>query len=124
MQFFQHYTLYVMCTFHYTLKLPNGRGENHKIVLIESSNYYSFCRTHIDGGNNKESKLFANCYQNSLSLAIDNNCILIAFPNISAGVYGFPKEPVAKIAIRKGKPFLFSNKLITKVFFCCFDSEN
>jgi O-acetyl-ADP-ribose deacetylase (regulator of RNase III) len=76
------------------------------------------------GGNANESELLAGCYRNSLSLAAENNCTSIAFPNISTGVYGFPKELAAYIAIREVRLFLDANKLVSRVFYCCFDSEN
>jgi len=76
------------------------------------------------GGNSNESNLLESCYRKSLSLAVENNCSSIAFPNISTGVYGFPKELAANISIREVQTFLFTNKSIKKVFFCCFDSEN
>lgn len=76
------------------------------------------------GGNTNENELLASCYRMSLSLAVENNCTSIAFPNISTGVYGFPKELAADIAIREVQSFLLKNKSIRKVFFCCFDSEN
>ena len=76
------------------------------------------------GGNTNENELLASCYRMSLSLAVENNCTSIAFPNISTGVYGFPKELAAGIAIREVQSFLLKNKSISKVFFCCFDSEN
>ena len=76
------------------------------------------------GGNANESELLAGCYRNSLSLAVENSCTSIAFPNISTGVYGFPKELAADIAIREVRLFLEANKLVSKVFYCCFDSEN
>jgi O-acetyl-ADP-ribose deacetylase (regulator of RNase III) len=57
-------------------------------------------------------------------LAVENNCTSIAFPNISTGVYGFPKEIAAEIAIREVRSFVFTNKSISQVLFCCFDSEN
>lgn len=76
------------------------------------------------GGENNESDLLANCYMNSLSLAVGNNCTSIAFPNISTGIYGFPKKLAADIAIREVRSFILTNKMISKVFFCCFDSEN
>lgn len=47
----------------------------------------------------KKEKL-ADCYQNSLKLAADNNCKTIAFPNISTGIYKFPKNEAAKIAVQ------------------------
>ena len=76
------------------------------------------------GGNNNESNLLASCYRNSLLLAVDNKCSSVAFPNISTGVYGFPKELAADIAVREVRSFLIANKSISKVLFCCFDSEN
>ena len=76
------------------------------------------------GGENDEPGLLASCYRASLSLAFTNNCTSIAFPNISTGVYGFPKALAAEIAICEVRSFLQTNKSITKVFFCCFDSEN
>jgi len=76
------------------------------------------------GGHNNERTLLANCYRNSLALAIENNCTSIAFPNVSTGVYGFPKEIAAEIAIHEVRSFLLANKSITQVLFCCFDSEN
>jgi O-acetyl-ADP-ribose deacetylase (regulator of RNase III) len=76
------------------------------------------------GGGSNESDLLASCYRKSLSLAVENNCTTIAFPNISTGVYGFPKELAANIAFREVQTFLFTNNSITKVLFCCFDSEN
>jgi O-acetyl-ADP-ribose deacetylase (regulator of RNase III) len=76
------------------------------------------------GGQNNESELLANCYRNSLKIAAENNCSSIAFSNISTGVYGFPKQFAAGIAVPEVQSFLITNKTIAKVFFCCFDSEN
>lgn len=76
------------------------------------------------GGDSNERNLLASCYQKSLSLAVEYNCTSIAFPNISTGIYGFPKELAANIAIPEVQTFLVANKSIRKVLFCCFDSEN
>lgn len=76
------------------------------------------------GGANNELQLLANCYKNSLKLAVENNCKTIAFPNISTGIYGFPKDEAAVIAIKEVKKFLASNESIEKVLFVCFDQEN
>ena len=71
-----------------------------------------------------EAALLAACYQNSLNLAIKHNLSSIAFPNISTGIYRYPKEEAAKIAINTVREFLDQNDLITKVYFVCFDEEN
>ena len=76
------------------------------------------------GGFNHEKELLAACYRNSLMLAVQYHCTSIAFPNISTGVYGFPKELAAGIATRETSRFLAGNQTLKKVLFCCFDSEN
>jgi len=77
-----------------------------------------------NGGTNNESEKLANCYKNSLKLAVENNCKTIAFPNISTGVYRFPKEKAAKIAVDTVSEFLANTDKIEKVIFVCFDEEN
>ena len=69
-------------------------------------------------------QLLTNCYTNSLQLAADNHCSSIAFPNISTGVYSFPKDRAAKVAVAAVKAFLQQNGKIDKVIFVCFDDEN
>ncbi|HEY9002524.1 MAG TPA: O-acetyl-ADP-ribose deacetylase [Mucilaginibacter sp.] len=68
--------------------------------------------------------LLSNAYRNSLQLATENDVKIIAFPNISTGIYHFPKDKAAEIAIRTVKDFLSSNTKIEKVIFVCFDEEN
>ncbi|MEO5995993.1 MAG: O-acetyl-ADP-ribose deacetylase [Chitinophagaceae bacterium] len=76
------------------------------------------------GGNNNEGQNLADCYSNSLQLAVDNDCRTVAFPNISTGVYGFPKVKAAKIAVEAITTFLSQSSKIDKVIFVCFDEEN
>ncbi len=75
-----------------------------------------------NGDEEKGSKLLANCYNNSLKLAESLEVKTIAFPNISTGVYRFPKELAGKIAIDEVKNF--KSEVIEKVIFVCFDDEN
>lgn len=77
-----------------------------------------------NGGNKNEETKLASCYTNSLQIALDNNCKTIAFPNISTGIYGFPKDLAAKISVKTVIEFLSTNGIIDKVLFVCFDSEN
>jgi O-acetyl-ADP-ribose deacetylase (regulator of RNase III) len=72
----------------------------------------------------KANALLANAYLNSLKLAVDNNIETIAFPNISTGVYHFPKQQAAEIAVNTVNDFLKNNQQIQKVIFVCFDEEN
>jgi O-acetyl-ADP-ribose deacetylase (regulator of RNase III) len=77
-----------------------------------------------NGGHKKEPELLANCYTNSLKLAVENNIKTIAFPNISTGIYGYPKREAATVAVTAVKEFLATNDSIEKVIFVCFDDEN
>lgn len=76
-----------------------------------------------NGGKSNEDKLLANCYINSLKLAVENKIKTIAFPAISTGVYHFPLERATKIAASEVKKFLEKNESIEKVIFVCFDEE-
>ena len=77
-----------------------------------------------NGGKEDEAQLLANAYRNSLILAVSNSVGSIAFPNISTGIYRFPKKLAAEIAIREVNDFLNNDTTIQKVIFCCFDEEN
>lgn len=77
-----------------------------------------------NGGKNKEEEKLADCYWNSLLLAVENDCSSIAFPNISTGIYGFPKNKAARIGVNTVSEFLETSKAVKKVIFVCFDEEN
>lgn len=76
------------------------------------------------GGNNNESELLKSCYESCLNLAVDNKITSIAFPNISTGVYGFPKQLASEIAVDTVRKFLDQNPQIEQVYFVCFDEDN
>lgn len=76
------------------------------------------------GGDKKEKKQLASCYQNSLELASKNNIKSIAFPAISTGVYRFPVEKAAHIALYETKKFLAENETIDKVIFVLFSERD
>jgi len=76
------------------------------------------------GGTRNEAALLARCYASSLKLAAENHCKSIAFPNISTGIYGYPKKQAAAIAINEVSRFLKTDKTIERVIFVCFDDEN
>lgn len=77
-----------------------------------------------NGGNRKEAEKLESCYRNSLQLAQDNGCKTIAFPGISTGIYRFPKEAAAQIALRTIKDFLDGHDLPEKVILVSFDAES
>ncbi|MFD2514848.1 O-acetyl-ADP-ribose deacetylase [Pontibacter locisalis] len=77
------------------------------------------------GGNQNEPELLASCYRNSLALAEENGVQSIAFPNISTGVYGYPKEKAAKVAVKAVREYLQQNNTsLQSITFVCFDEEN
>jgi O-acetyl-ADP-ribose deacetylase (regulator of RNase III) len=78
------------------------------------------------GGGQREPELLANCYRNSLRLAAEHQLQSMAFPNISTGVYGYPKEKAAQVAVQTVKEYLqqHQNTSIEEVIFICFDEEN
>ena len=77
-----------------------------------------------NGGNHNEKAKLANCYLNSLRLAVEHGLKSIAFPNISTGVYRFPKKEAAELAVKNIYKFLLNNSTIEKVIVVCFDDEN
>ena len=76
------------------------------------------------GGNNGEPEVLANCYRNSLSVAVGANLRTIAFPAISTGIYGYPALQAAKVAIKAIAEFLKDNSApIDEILLVCFDDK-
>jgi len=69
------------------------------------------------GGNRGEPETLANCYRNSLGVAVENDIRTIAFPAISCGVYRYPIGDAARIAVQTTREFLRSNDSISEVTF-------
>jgi O-acetyl-ADP-ribose deacetylase (regulator of RNase III) len=76
------------------------------------------------GGIGDENLLLASCYQTSLALAKEKKIRTIAFPGISTGVYRFPKDLAALIAVNETKRFLSKNSKPEKVIFVVYDDDN
>ena len=75
------------------------------------------------GGINNEENLLRSCYLRSMELATANHCQSIAFPNISTGVYHFPKEKAAEIAVETIRSYMQEVTQPRQVYFVCFDEE-
>jgi len=77
-----------------------------------------------DGGRANEDALLADCYRNSLKLGEGNGLRMVAFPAISTGVFGFPKERAARIAVREVRAFLDQDVGVEQVIFACFSERD
>ena len=76
------------------------------------------------GGSDRERDLLASCYRESLRLAVEHQLESIAFPGISTGIFGYPKEEAAAVAIGEVSGFLESDMRVRQVIFCVFDDES
>lgn len=76
------------------------------------------------GGKSNEDGLLADCYRNSLRVAVENGCKTVAFPAISTGVYSFPLERATDIALGEIKTFLEADSMIDRVICCCFGKRD
>lgn len=76
------------------------------------------------GGTNGEPELLASCYRRSLEIAIRHGIQTIAFPSISTGIYGYPIELAAKVAVGTVTSFTDTEGVLTEVFFCCFSATD
>ena len=76
------------------------------------------------GGMNDEDEKLASCYRWSFRLAEENNCRSIAFPAVSTGVYGFPKDRAASIALRETCSYIQNGGALDRILFVAFDAEN
>ena len=75
------------------------------------------------GGNHNEPELLASCYRSSLRLAEENGCRTLAFPSISTGVYRFPLEKAAAVAVKEILEFLEHSQVVREVTLVCFDDR-
>jgi len=106
-----------------------GRCKTGEAVITTAGNLPAKFVIHTvgpiwNGGSQHEEKKLAACYSNSLQLANDHNCATIAFPNISTGVYRFPKSLAAKIAVGSVANFIQTGSTVERILFVCFDDEN
>ena len=113
------------------IKIRNRQGgcETGQAVKTKAGNLPATFVIHTvgpvwNGGASNEELLLASSYKNSLILAEEHKVATIAFPNISTGIYGFPKMAAADIALKTVHSHLASGSAISKVIFVCFDEEN
>ncbi|MFH2134609.1 MAG: O-acetyl-ADP-ribose deacetylase [Pseudomonadota bacterium] len=76
------------------------------------------------GGTHDEPELLASCYRRSLQIAASHGLSSIAFPSISTGVYGYPKEAAARIAVQVVQEFMRNEAAMQEIIFCCYSAED
>jgi len=76
------------------------------------------------GGGYGEADLLASCYRRCLEVALSNGLRTVAFPAISTGIYGFPKQPAASIAVASVRAVCRQSGGLETVVFCCFSNDD
>ena len=113
----------------YKIREKQGGCETGEAVYTTAGNLPAKYVIHTvgpvwNGGASNEDELLKNCYLNSLKIAEELGVKSVAFPNISTGVYRFPKNRAAEIAVSAVKEYSSFKTGIAKVIFVCFDEEN
>lgn len=98
-----------------TAKITSGYNLDAKYIIHTSGPVWR-------GGLEGESIILKSCYLESLKLALEHGCTSVAFPLISSGVYGYPKDQVLKFAIQIITEFLFEHEMM--VYLCVFDRKS
>lgn len=113
------------------MRIRNAQGncQTGEAVITTGGQLYAQFVIHTvgpvwNGGNSNEPGKLSNCYRNTLNLAFDKGIKSIAFPNISTGIYGYPKDEAAEIALSTVAVFLERYTAIERIQFVCFDHEN
>lgn len=113
----------------YPYKKQAGELPNWESVITNAGKLKAKFVIHTVGpvwnnGNNNEIEKLSNCYKNTLNLAFQKEVKSISFPNISTGIYRFPKDKAAEIAISTVIDFVKHNESMYRIQFVCNDDEN
>lgn len=76
------------------------------------------------GGTQGEAELLKSCYEQSLQLAAKHQLSSLAFPCISTGIYGYPADEAASIAVATVREFVSQNPCPSRIIFCCFSAQD
>ena len=103
---------------------PTGSAKITGAYNIKNAKFIIHTVGPVYHGTIRDAELLAQCYKNSLDLALENNCSSIAFPGISTGVYGYPKNEAAKISLNTVSDWLkLHDDIEITVYFCCYNIE-
>ena len=103
---------------------PTGSAKITKAYRLPSKHVIHTVGPVWHGGNEREAELLAACYRNSLALCAEHRLATVAFPCISTGVYGYPKDAAARIAVTTVRDILSENNMPARVIFCCFSPDD
>lgn len=101
---------------------PTGQAKATKGYRLPASYVIHTVGPVWHGGSHGEAELLASCYRNSLALALELGCQTVAFPAISTGVYHYPPEEAAAIAVSTVRQFLSEHPDGPEVIFVCFNA--
>ena len=104
-------------------RCPTGEARITKAYRLPARHVIHTVGPVWHGGQANEDEFLARCYRASFALAIEHGLASLAFPAISTGVYGFPRERAAKIAVAETRQALVAAPAIERVIFACFDRE-
>ena len=107
-----------------TWRLPAGRGQDHRCIQASCKVRHPHSRPRLEGRSSDEEKILANAYRNSLKEALRVGAKTVAFPAISTGVYRFPPDIAADIAVMTITSFLREHDAIEEVRLVCFSEES
>ena len=99
---------------------PTGEARINKGYLLPAGHVIHTVGPVWQGGGEGEEGLLESCYRNALGLAVDHGLGSVAFPAISTGVYRFPADLAAEIAVSTVAGFLAQDETLERVIFCCF----
>lgn len=102
---------------------PTGEAKITKGYLLPADYVIHTVGPVWHGGNFNERELLASCYRSCLELAMDHNLKTIAFPNISTGIFGFPRELACDVALETVIAQLMNVVDVELVYFVCFDDD-
>ncbi len=102
---------------------PTGQARISRAYRLHAKHIIHTVGPVWHGGGAGEAALLAGCYRNSLDLAVEHGLATIAFPAISTGIYGYPLEAAARIAVSTVAVVLRAEAAIERVVFCCFGGE-
>ena len=101
--------------------MQDGPGEGHSWVPAPRTLVFHAVGPRWHGGSHEEAALLASCYRRCLALAGEHQARSIAFPAISTGIYQFPRERAAEIAVGTVRSEVQAT--VERVVFCCFDDQ-